>query len=125
MEFRVLVVDDEPSMQRLFRALLQEFGYAVDCVGTTAAAEAALTATTYCGMVLDYHLPREDGVRFLHRYAGDPPLPPTFLITGQDITPLQHTVHHPAVKAILAKPVELQTIWTLALRYFGLEGHPR
>jgi DNA-binding response OmpR family regulator len=119
MELRVLVVDDEPSMQRLFRAIMREVGYSVDCVGTTAEAEAALAQTTYGGMLLDYQLPGEDGVRFLRRYCGAAALPPTFIITGHDIAPLERTVDHPAVKAILAKPVEFETISTLTRQYFG------
>jgi DNA-binding NtrC family response regulator len=119
MELRVLVVDDEPSMQRLFRAIMRELGYGVKCVGTTAEAETALAQTTYGGMLLDYQLPGEDGVRFLQRMGGAAVLPPTFIITGHDIAPLERTVDHPAVKAILAKPVEFAMISTLVHQYFG------
>jgi CheY-like chemotaxis protein len=118
MESRVLVVDDEPWLQRIFQALLRDVGYTVDCVGTTAEAEVALARTPYCGMLLDYQLPGEDGLSFLRRYAADPPLPPTLIITGHDLAPLQQAADHPAVKAILAKPVERATLGTLARQYF-------
>ena len=119
MEPRVLIVDDEPSMQRLFQAVLRECGYLADCVATTAEAEAALMRTRYCGMLLDYQLPGEDGLSFVRRWAAPVPLPPTVIITGQDIIPLrdQHG-DHPAIKAIVPKPCELQTLFHLTQHYF-------
>jgi len=114
----VLVVDDEPSMQRLFRAIMHECGYAVTCVGTTREAEAALAAQRYVGMLLDYQLPGEDGVAFVTRAAPLMPLPPTLIVTGHDPWPLQQRALPSCVQAILAKPVDMQAIFALAEKHF-------
>lgn len=115
----VLVVDDEPIMQRLFRAMLAEAGYAVTCVGTTREAEAALAMDAYSGILLDYQLPGEDGLTFVCRVAPLRPLPPILVVTGQDLWPLQQRALPPCVKGILPKPLDLQTLFTLAEQHFG------
>jgi DNA-binding response OmpR family regulator len=119
MRERVLVVDDEPSMRRLFRAMLDEAGYAVDCVGTTHEAESALTTQDYGGILLDYQLPGEDGLAFVCRVAPVRPLPPILVVTGQDLWPLQQRALPPCVKVILPKPLDLQTLFTMASQHFG------
>ncbi|HYF66237.1 MAG TPA: response regulator [Herpetosiphonaceae bacterium] len=114
----VLVVDAETSLQKLFRAMLQEPGYRVDCVGTTAAI-VALLAQRYDGVLLDYQLPGEDGLSFALRAAPALNLPPVLIVTGQDLWPLRQRVLPACVNAILAKPLELQTLAALAGQRFA------
>ena len=119
MSQHVLVVDDEISMQRLLRAQLHEFDFTVVCVGTTSAAEAALRQDAYCGMVLDYQLPGEDGLAFLQRVDGNIWVPPTLIVTGHDILPLQARSLPICIKGVLAKPFEFQTLGRLTTSAFG------
>lgn len=119
MERWILVVEDDPNMQRLVRAILREDGYQVECVGTTQAAEQALAQRTYRGMVLDYRLPGEDGISFVRRAAPLMVLPPTLIITGDDPALLQHALASPCITAILAKPFTLEQFFTLTQTAFG------
>jgi DNA-binding response OmpR family regulator len=119
MTQHVLVVDDEISMQRLLRAQLHEFDFTVMCVGTTSAAEAALRQEAYCGMLLDYQLPGEDGLAFLQRVDGGLRLPPTLIVTGHDLLPLQARSLPACVKGLLAKPFEFQTLGQVTMNAFG------
>ena len=69
---RVLVVEDEPDLQRVVAATLREDGYAVD---TAADGEDGLfkaEAWEYDAVVLDVNLPKLDGwetTRRLRSYA--------------------------------------------------------
>jgi DNA-binding response OmpR family regulator len=119
MGARVLVVDDERMMQRLFTAILEEFGYTAHCVAQAADAEAALRTSAYCGMILDYQLPGEDGVTFMLRVADVVPVPPTIIVTGHNITPLQQRSLPAYVRTIMAKPIELQALAAATRAYFG------
>jgi len=58
---RILVVDDEPDIQRVVRAYLEREGYSVDTVGDGLAAVDRLEAEEYDLMVLDLMLPSRPG----------------------------------------------------------------
>lgn len=119
MTRNVLVVDDEISMQRLLRAQLHKFDFTVVCVGTTSAAEAALRQETYCGMLLDYQLPGENGLSFLQRVESGLRLPPTVLVTGHDVVPLRQRTLPGCIQGLLAKPFEFLALGHLTTTAFS------
>ena len=65
-EFPILVVEDDPSLRRLYRSMLREAGYAVIDVEDGVAALRALEMTRPAAVVLDLALPRLSG-RDVHR----------------------------------------------------------
>jgi two-component system KDP operon response regulator KdpE len=66
-ELRVLLVDDEVSIQRAVGPLLKSRGYDVEVVGTGAAAIAAIAARPADLVVLDLGLPDLDGIEVCAR----------------------------------------------------------
>jgi DNA-binding response OmpR family regulator len=58
---RVLVLDDDPSMQRLVAALLKRAGYRVDTFLTGREALAAIDREHYDVLLLDLMMPHEGG----------------------------------------------------------------
>ncbi len=59
---RVLIVDDEPAVADVLEFALRKAGFAVDTVGTVAAARRTLLSTAPDFVVLDLGLPDGDGV---------------------------------------------------------------
>ena len=59
---RVLLLDDDPSMQRLVSSLLKREGYKVDVFMTGRDAIAAIDTEPYNVMLLDLMMPNEGGL---------------------------------------------------------------
>lgn len=80
---RVLVVEDDPTLQAAIRDYLASESYAVDCAASLAAARACLPGS-YGVVVLDLGLPDGDGLSLLPTIAkGDDP-PATLILTARD-----------------------------------------
>ena len=69
---RVLLLDDDPSMQRLVSKILKDEGFKVDVVLTGREAIAAIGAEPYDAMLLDLMMPHEGGLTVIrHLEARD------------------------------------------------------
>jgi putative two-component system response regulator len=82
---RVLLVEDNPVDVELLRVMLRTYPRArfeVDSVGSTQECLEALKENSFDLLLLDYKLPREDGVSFLRRVAGREDIPPVIMLTG-------------------------------------------
>jgi DNA-binding response OmpR family regulator len=62
---KLLVVEDEASMQKALRNGLKKFGYAVDAAGDGEQALGLIEINTYDLIVLDLSLPKIDGIEVL------------------------------------------------------------
>ena len=117
----ILVVDDEKSMRRLLTAILAEYGFAVDAAANTQEADQLLATNVYDAIVVDYHMPEEDGIQWLtRRQAGDFPMP-CILISGGAEETLRHAARHIRVAAIMCKPFDLSAFVEL-VRQHALSG---
>jgi CheY-like chemotaxis protein len=71
---RVLLLDDDPSMQRLVARILQNEGFRVDVFLTGSEAIAALKRERYDVLLLDLMMPHEGGMTVIrHLRQNDPP----------------------------------------------------
>lgn len=64
---RVLVVEDQPDLQRILRGMLEDEGYSVDSCSDGAAGLAKAQSYSYDAIVLDLMLPELDGWQVLKR----------------------------------------------------------
>lgn len=70
MNPRALIVDDEPSIQRLLKLFLSQEGFAVDCASNSVEAESFIQTGEYDLALIDIHLGGVNGLQIL-RYLRD------------------------------------------------------
>ena len=70
---RVLVLDDDPSMQRLVRTLLRRAGFRVDVFDKGNAAIEAIQRQSYDALVLDLMMPVEGGMTVIKHLRAHKP----------------------------------------------------
>lgn len=67
MKGRILIVDDEPQVLKLFRSMLEEGGYSVAVACSSDATEALKTLDIDL-LVLDLNMPEPDGFELLKKF---------------------------------------------------------
>lgn len=83
---RLLIVEDDPILQRSLAASLREEGYAVDTAGDGEEGLFKAEQTRYDGIVLDVMLPKLDGWEFLQRLRPENTTP-ILMLTALDSPP--------------------------------------
>lgn len=58
----ILVAEDDPTNQKVIRAMLTRLGHEVEIVDTGAMVEGALQRQTFDLVMMDYHMPEMDGI---------------------------------------------------------------
>ena len=98
---RILVADDELTMQELYAAILTPFGYQVDAAKDGAAAWEALCANNYDLLITDNSMPKVSGMELLEKLRAASMTLPAIMVSGT--LPLEN----PSLKisAALLKPV--------------------
>jgi DNA-binding response OmpR family regulator len=81
---RILVVEDEPELNKLISKILTDEGYAVDSCLDGCEAVDYIESADYDGIVLDIMLPSIDGLEILHRMRGAGDNTPVLLLTARD-----------------------------------------
>ena len=81
---RVLVVEDEPNLQRQLKSALEGAGYAVDAAGDGEDAHYMGSTESYDAVVLDLGLPEIDGLTVLDRWRKAGLIMPVLVLTARD-----------------------------------------
>ncbi|MEY4918098.1 MAG: hypothetical protein RL616_2011 [Verrucomicrobiota bacterium] len=81
---RILVVEDEPRLQRNLAKALREEGYAVDTAGDGDDGSFKAEANDYDAIILDVMLPKLDGWELLARLRQQKKLTPVLMLTARD-----------------------------------------
>jgi DNA-binding response OmpR family regulator len=81
---RLLLIEDNQRLADYLATALQNGGFAVDQVGTTADAEGALAATHYDTLLLDLGLPDRDGLEWLAEQRRRQMTRPVLVLTARD-----------------------------------------
>jgi CheY-like chemotaxis protein len=111
----VLVVEDEPVIRDLLRAVLEDAGYAVREAADGAAALREARAAHPALVLLDLHLPRTDGWTFAAAYCWEPgPRAPIVVLTA-DVDAEAHAAALGAAGHLL-KPFDLDELLALVGR---------
>ncbi|WP_051195811.1 MULTISPECIES: response regulator transcription factor [Thermaceae] len=103
---RVLVVDDDPSIQRLMRRLLELLGCSVEVVGSGEECLLRLEAGPPDLLILDLMLPGLDGAAVLQRLRARRLALPVLVISAKDEAE-SLPGELPGVSAYLTKPVRI------------------
>ncbi len=80
---KVLVVEDEPRLQRQLARALEAAAYAVDCASDGARADFLGQTERYDAIVLDLGLPRVDGLTLLRRWRDAGVDAPVLILTAR------------------------------------------
>lgn len=81
---RVLVVEDEPNLQRQLKSTLEAAGYAVDVASDGEDGHYLGSTENYDAVVLDLGLPELDGLTVLDRWRKAGLIMPVLLLTARD-----------------------------------------
>lgn len=102
---RIAVVDDEPSLCRALRRLLQLTGFDVDTYACGEAFLSSLADHTPDCVILDLQMPRLTGFDVQARLTGAHPEIPVVIITGYDSPSARERALAGGAAAYLPKPV--------------------
>ena len=120
----VLIVDDEPSIRRLYRSALKTLPVRLLDASNGLDAMNLIEQEKPDLVVTDYAMPDWDGLEVCHQIRKRPELQhiKIILITGQATPPfLLEAVNHGVVNAALAKPVNIDELQQLTKRLLALD----
>jgi len=79
---RILYMEDDPGLARLFQKKLERAGYIVDIASDGEEGLAMCAAGDYDVLAVDQAMPVHDGLEVIRTLASQGPLPPTIMVTG-------------------------------------------
>lgn len=110
---RILLVEDQEAVRDMMAVLLRRLGYEVDFCesGVEALPHLRQFPDRYDLVVTDHNMPRMTGLELADQVSQDVPGLPFIIVSGYSKESLDATSgRHPAVKAILRKPVDRQAL---------------
>ena len=113
----IWVVDDDPSVGRALRRMVESLD--VDCVVFSSGADmlAQIGATRPTFVLLDIHMPRTSGVDALQHMRARGIDVPTVMMTGVERKGTRASCLAAGAAEVLAKPVDARTIVSLLDRF--------
>lgn len=110
---RVLVVDDEKSVQVLLERVLTRAGHAVTVVASGEDALAALEREAYDLLIADKNLPGVDGIEVLRAAAQRHPRIAAIVITGFPTPETRREAEALGARAFVTKPFSIAEMLAL------------
>jgi two-component system OmpR family response regulator len=107
---RVLVVEDEPNLQRQLRSTLEGSGYAVDVAGDGEEGHFLGETESYDAIVLDLGLPVMDGLTVLDRWRKSGRVAPVLVLTARDSWSDKVAGLDAGADDYLAKPFQMEEL---------------
>jgi FixJ family two-component response regulator len=102
----IAIVDDDPSVRRSLRRLVQSAGYRVQTFATAPEFLEALPGSPMACLVLDVHLDGMSGLDLQERLHADGTRVPIIFITAHDDAPTRARVEGSGAAAYLWKPFD-------------------
>ncbi|MBJ3814849.1 two-component system response regulator PmrA [Shimwellia pseudoproteus] len=81
---KLLIVEDDTLLQEGLSIALRNEGYALDCAGTAAQADAFMQSGEYSLVILDLGLPDKDGATLLGAWRRSGKQTPVLILTARD-----------------------------------------
>ncbi len=112
MPKRILVIDDEWSIQRVLDARLRSWGFEVELASDAAAGLASARARTPDAVLLDVRMPGVDGFEVMREFQKDPALRaiPVVFLSANVLDTVRHRALSMGAVAFLAKPYDAATL---------------
>ncbi|HMP76024.1 MAG TPA: sigma-54 dependent transcriptional regulator [Kiritimatiellia bacterium] len=110
MKATVLIVDDNESVQSLYRRYLVLANYEVQSATTLAAAREALTSRRFDAILLDLNLPDGSGLDFVTEIRALDSAVAIVLITGHGDVPIAVEAMRRGADNFLMKPVDMEAL---------------
>jgi len=109
---RILVIEDEPILQKNIAISLRREGYEVMEAGSGADAWKILNVASIDLLILDIGLPDYDGLNLLREIRAVHPRLPAIVMTARDAPEVKNRAFESGAAAFLAKPIILKTLKT-------------
>jgi len=106
----ISIVDDDLSVRRALRRLLQSAGYSVETFASAGEFLGSSPVGRTACLVLDIRLEGMTGFELQERLAADRAAIPTIFITAHDDAPTRERVQRAGVAAYLPKPFDQSTL---------------
>ena len=116
---RVLLLDDDPSMRRLVRSILESVGFRVDEFLTGSEALDAIGRRNYDALLLDLMMPHEGGMTVIRHLREKKPelLQRAILLTASPESLVDTVSRH--VPNVVHKPFKAETLIEVVRRVGG------
>ena len=120
-ERKILVVDDEESIRKLFEMALKQRGYQVFSAASGEAALELLKNEEIPVMFLDLNLPGIDGIELCREIIEKAPDTIAYAITGFPASYKSTDYKGAGFKDYFSKPLSLETLYAAAENAFSME----
>ena len=117
MPDRVLVIDDEPSLQLMLADILSDEGFEVAVAGSVAEADTELGRFRPDLVLCDLKLPDGDGLEILRRVRPDRPGLPFVILTAHGTVPIAVEAIKAGADEFLTKPFEDSQLLAVVSRH--------
>jgi two-component system, cell cycle response regulator DivK len=108
MSATILVVEDNADNRKLFEWLLEDEGYAFECVGSAEEGLEALRARPFGLVLMDVSLPGIDGKEATRRIRSDPRLAvlPVLAVTAHAVAGEAEAILASGATGLVTKPID-------------------
>jgi CheY-like chemotaxis protein len=107
---RILVADDDKSIQDVVSGLLEIMGFEVALAGNGIEALAVFLDSSFDLVLTDLQMPAMDGLSLARHIKESSPSTPVILLTGSDRETVRKRVERAPVDSIIFKPVRLEDL---------------
>jgi len=113
-KIKILLVDDDPHMQRLISIFLKKRPYEIDKAGNGRVALRKIETQTYDLIISDLQMPETDGIELIGRIRRQKCTTPVILISAYGLDSIAEKAIEEGASSVLSKPFEaaelIQTI---------------
>ncbi|MCP4039452.1 MAG: response regulator [bacterium] len=104
MAYRILIVEDDKTMQEMLAVQLQQGGYSVVAVGSTDEALTVLATREFAVVVTDFDMPGRDGFELIKTLQSEGRDVPVIMMTGFASMATARRARESGASGFLAKP---------------------
>jgi DNA-binding NtrC family response regulator len=122
---RILVVDDDESIRKTMKAILEDEGYLVDLAGTGSEAIQKTEEKAYNVALLDIRLPDMEGVKLLRLMKDTVPRTRKIMVTGYPSMQNAIEALNKNADAFLTKPVNVEELLNTVKEQLRLQEDDR